>query len=151
VRSIHLLAGRHRLPLLIASGVLLLAGAVPAAARHPGADERSSGATFSSTLDSAADEMDGWAAGALEASTGATTVGGTKAEETGSGNPGTTDSTGGASHSTNLGVNNAGDASDVASPSGTFFAHAGTADHGRPHRADPSDQLPGGQGITPNG
>jgi hypothetical protein len=144
LQPIHLLANRHRLATLIACGALLLAAAAPVAAHHPNADGPGREAFFSNTLDTAADEVDGWQGGEFNTSTDASSADGTSSNEQGTGNQDATDSNDGSS-------NDAEDANDNDSATGADFEHSGTSDHGRPHRAGGSDDMSGGQGSTSNG
>ncbi len=152
MQSIHLLASRHRLATLIASGALLLAAAAPAAAHHPSSASGHE-ATSSAALDSASDEVDGWQAGEFDRASGSTDVnpvsGGSQTEQGGT-TPGTTTSSDQADKGD---VDSAGaeDANDTESTTGGDFQHSGTSDHGRPHPEDGSDGSSTWQGSTPNG
>ncbi|MFI5028887.1 MAG: hypothetical protein ACHQCF_07915 [Solirubrobacterales bacterium] len=150
LQSIHLLASRHRLATLIASGALLLAAAAPVAAHHPSSSPGHD-ASFSGALDSASDEVDGWQAGEFDgvrAGTGANAVSGSVQTEQNGTTHGTTPSKDQANDSDSAGAE---DATDTESTTGGDFEHSGTSDHGRPHPEDGSDGSSTWQGSTPNG
>jgi hypothetical protein len=143
LRSIQRFISRHRLTTLIASGALVLAAAAPVAAHHPGSVPGRE-ATFSGTLDSISDEVDGWEAAELDRTGGSPNAHDTTDQ----------DVTGSHDKADEATTTESGDAeagSDSGSGAGGDFEHSGTSDHGRPHRAGGSDDSVGGQGGTSNG
>lgn len=148
IQSIHRVVSRHRLATLIASGALLLAAAAPAAAHHP-SSVPGRAATFSGTLDSASNEVDGWEAAELARNgTPTNELAGTDHDGANQDATGSHDQAGEATAGDSGDVE---DANDSDSGAGGDFEHSGTSDHGRPHRAGGSDDSVGGQGSPSNG